>query len=88
MTFGEKLIGPTYLATYFTASIEDPEIPTQHIRSSSLRQCMRSAARLDVGRPPDTEINLYQHTNGQMPRLIAKRIVGHRHWTYVLDALF
>jgi hypothetical protein len=88
MTFAEKPLAPTYLATYFTASIEDHEIPhSQHVRSGSLRQCMRCAARLDSGHPPEAEIHVYQHTHGAEPRLVAKRFVGNHYWTYVQDSL-
>jgi hypothetical protein len=42
---------------------------------------MRFAARFN-NRPPQAEVNVYQHTNGKDPKLAAKRLVADRYWRY------
>jgi hypothetical protein len=48
--------------TYYTAAVDnnsiDGQVSHQVVRSSSLRQVMRSAA----DQPPEAEISVYQHT--------------------------
>jgi hypothetical protein len=44
---------------------------------------MRFAARFNAVQPPEAVINVYRHTNGDDPRLIAKRWVADRFWKYV-----
>ena len=56
-------------AAYYTATVDHWSITGQPIiRSSSLRQCMRYAARFNDN-PPEAEINVYQHVDGHDPPL-------------------
>jgi hypothetical protein len=72
-------------AAYYTATVDHWSITGQPIiRSSSLRQCMRYAARFSDN-PPEAEINVYQHVDGHDPRLVARRRVADRFWKYVKD---
>ena len=77
-TFGEP--------TYYTAAVDnnsiDGQASHQVVRSSSLRQVMRSAARFNNNQTPEAEIGVYQH-NGGDPKLVAKRQVAERYWRYL-----
>jgi hypothetical protein len=82
MSCTAKLLAPDY----YTATVDHWPIDGQQslpVRSSSLRQCMRFAARFNVDHPSEAEINVYQHTNGHEPRLVARRRVTDRYWKYV-----
>src|SRR4029077_6574520 len=57
----------------------------QAVRSSSLRQCMRFAARFNADHPSEAEINVYQHVDGHDPKLVAKRRVTDRFWKYITN---
>ena len=56
MSLAKKLL----TAAYYTATVDRPTIDGQQslaVRSSSLRQCMRFAARFNVDHPSEAEIN-------------------------------
>jgi hypothetical protein len=81
MSLAKKLL----TAAYYTATVDHWSITGQPIvRSSSLRQCMRFAARFN-NQPSEAEINVYQHVDGHDPRLVARRRVADRFWKYVKD---
>ena len=61
------------------------QVSHQVVRSSSLRQVMRFAARFNADQSPEAEISVYRHANWHDPKLIAKRLVAERYWRY-LDA--
>jgi hypothetical protein len=72
---------------YYTATVDSNSMAGQFshqvVRSSSLRQVMRFAARFNAVQPPEAEINVYRHMNGHDPKLVAKRLVGNRFWKHV-----
>jgi hypothetical protein len=78
-------LGEFLYPTYYTAAVDNNSLAGQvsHevVRSSSLRQVMRSAARFNT-QPPEAEISVYQH-NGGGPKLVAKRQVARRYWRYL-----
>jgi hypothetical protein len=75
----KKLVNPHY----FTATVDHPTIPgIKAIRSSSLRQVMRFAARFNNEAPQQAEINVFRHMNGHDPKLVARRLVIQRFWRY------
>jgi hypothetical protein len=77
-SFFKKLMAPHY----FTATVDYPEMPsTKAVRSSSLRQVMRFAARFN-NEAPGAEINVFRHVNGHDPKLVARRRVIQRFWRY------
>jgi hypothetical protein len=74
----KKLMTPHY----YTATVDHPAIPgTEIVRSSSLRQVMRFAARFN-NTAPDAEIYVFRHVNGHDPKLVARRMVTQRFWRY------
>jgi hypothetical protein len=76
----KKMMEPSY----YTATVDHPAIPgTNTVRSSSLRQVVRFAARFNQ-QPPEAEINVFRHSNSNNPKLVAKRSVKDRFWKYVL----
>ena len=79
----KKMLEPSY----YTASVDSNsmagQVSHQVVRSSSLRQVMRFAVRFNAAQPPEAVITVYRHTNGDDPRLIAKRSVADRFWKYV-----
>jgi hypothetical protein len=79
-------LGEPLRPAYYTAAVDhnsmDGQVSHQVVRSSSLRQVMRSAARFNNDQPPEAEISVYQH-NGGDPRLVAKRQVAERYWRYL-----
>jgi hypothetical protein len=83
MSLAEKLVTPEY----YTATIDHSSIAgfEQAVRSSSLRQCMRFAARFNADHPSEAEINVYQHVDGHDPKLVAKRRVTDRFWKYITN---
>jgi hypothetical protein len=72
---------------YYTAAVDHNslagQVSHQVVRSSSLRQVMRSAARFNNDQPPEAEISVYRH-NGGDPKLVAKRQVARRYWRYLV----
>ena len=59
-SFFKKLMAPHY----FTATVDYPEMPsTKAVRSSSLRQVMRFAARFN-NEAPGAEINVFRQSTG------------------------
>jgi hypothetical protein len=72
---------------YYTATVDSNslagQVSHQVIRSSSLRQVMRFAARFNAIQPPAAQISVYRHYNGHDPKLVAKRRVADRYWKYV-----
>ena len=79
-TFGE-LLNPTYYTAAVDHNSMDGQVSHQVVRSSSLRQVMRSAARFNT-QPPEAEISVYQHNSGD-PKLVARRQVARRYWRYL-----
>ena len=80
-TFGELLEPAYYTATVDHNSIAG-QVSHRIVRSGSLRQVMRFAARFNNDQPPEAEIGVYQH-NGGAPKLVAKRQVAERYWRYL-----
>jgi hypothetical protein len=79
-SFFKKLTEPGY----YTAVLDHWSVPGhQEIRSSSLRQVMRFAERFNGNHPPEAEINVYRHANGQDQKLVATRSLADRYWKYV-----
>jgi hypothetical protein len=80
-------LGEPLRPAYYTAAVDhnsmDGQVSHQVVRSSSLRQVMRSAARFNNDQPPEAEISVYQH-NGGDPKLVAKRQVAGRYWRYLV----
>jgi hypothetical protein len=80
-----SIFGELSKPTYYTAAVDhnsiDGQVSPQVVRSSSLRQVMRSAARFNT-QPPEAEISVYQH-NGGNPKLVARRQVARRYWCYL-----
>jgi uncharacterized protein YdiU (UPF0061 family) len=69
-------------AHYHTATVDHLTIPgTDVVRSSSLRQVMRFAARFN-NEAPEAEIKVFRHMNGHDPKLVARRLVTQRFWHY------
>jgi hypothetical protein len=46
-------------------------------------QVQDAVAETNAAQPPEAVITVYRHTNGDDPRLIAKRSVADRFWKYV-----
>jgi hypothetical protein len=71
---------------YYTASVDNNsmagQVSHQVVRSSSMRQAMRAAARFNA-QPPEAVISVFRHMNGHDPKLVAKRLVADRFWKYV-----
>jgi hypothetical protein len=79
MSIFNKLMEPTY----YTATVDHSSIPSHKVvRSSSLRQVTRFAARFNH-EPAEAEITVFRHMNGDDPKLVAKRLVADRFWKYV-----
>jgi hypothetical protein len=83
MSLAEKLLEPTYYTATVDHNSMAGQVNHQIVRSSSLRQVMRFAARFNANQPPEAEINVYRHTNGKDPQLVARRSVSNRYWKYV-----
>jgi hypothetical protein len=79
-TFGE-LLYPIYYTAAVNGNSMDGQVSDQVVRSNSLRQVMRSAARFNT-QSPEAEISVYRH-NGGGPKLVAKRQVARRYWRYL-----
>jgi hypothetical protein len=80
----KKMLEPSY----YTASVDSNSRASQDshevVRSSSLRQVMRAASRFNAAQPPEALISVFRHSNGQDPKLVARRSVKERFWKYVL----
>jgi hypothetical protein len=83
MNFAEKLKEPFYYTATVDHNSMGGQVNYQIVRSSSLRQVMRFAARFHADQPPEAEINVYRHANGHDPKLVAKRLVAERYWRYL-----
>src|SRR6476659_1368199 len=82
-TFGELLEPAYYTATVDHNSIAG-QVSHRIVRSGSLRQVMRFAARFNNDQPPEAEISVYQH-NGGAPKLVANRQVAKRYWGVIWE---
>jgi hypothetical protein len=81
----KKMMDPHYYTASVDSNSMSGQVSHQVVRSSSLRQVMRFAARFNADQPPEAEISVYRHANGHDPKLVAKRLVADRNWRY-LDA--
>ena len=68
---------------HYYAAVVDHNGDGGIVKSSSLRQVMRFAARFNAIQPPEALISVFRHMNGHDPKLVAKRLVADRFWKYV-----
>jgi hypothetical protein len=72
----KKMMDPHYYTASVDSNSMSGQVSHQVVRSSSLRQVMRFAARFNADQPPEAEISVYRHANGHDPKLVAKRLVA------------
>jgi hypothetical protein len=83
MSTFEELLEPAYYTAAVDHNSMSGQVSHRIVRSSSLRQVMRFAARFNNDQPPEAEISVYQHVNSDDPKLVAKRRVAQRYWRYL-----
>jgi hypothetical protein len=79
----KKMTEPHYYTATADSGSMAGQVSHRVVRSSSLRQVMRFAARFNADQAPAAEINVYRHMNGHDPKRAAKRLVADRFWKYV-----